>query len=100
MFGADRFWSAFERAGMLSELKFTPEGGEAITAKVGFVTPDALLMGEMVQAAQVVIEFPTTALPELVNGSRVTVDDKPYVVRGDPMKKGGGEYSTAELVKK
>lgn len=101
MFGADRFWSAFARAGMLSTATYRlVESGELVTVKVGFNRPDGLLMGEMVQVMQPTMEFPASQMPGLKDGVEVDVDGVKYVVRGQPMSKGDGTFKVAELVVK
>ena len=101
MFGADRFWSAFARAGMLSTAKYRPvEGGELVTVEVGFSRPDGLMMSEMVQVMQPTMEFPASQMPGVKDGIEVEVDGVMYTVRGQPMSKGDGTFKVAELVKK
>ncbi len=93
------FFEAFSDAGMLVEALYQPSIGDAVTVKVGFVQPDALLMSEMVQATQYHIEFETSVMPNLRSGEWLTISGNQYKVRGAPEKKADGFFSTVELAR-
>lgn len=97
-FDAAIFWPAFAAAGMLTEAVYMPAGGGQMPVQVGFVRPEALLLGDMVQVEQTRIEYETSAMPDLAHGESINIGAVAYTVRGEPEKKGDGYFSTAELV--
>ena len=96
----DIFFPAFADAGMLTDATYQPSSGPAVPGiQVGFVQPDALMLGDMVQSTEYAIEYRTADMPALKMGETITMGVDTYKVRRNPEKKGDGAFSHALLTK-
>ena len=95
---ADVFFPAFADAGMLETAVYHAVGGD-VPVQIGFVQPDALMLGDMAQSTEYAIEYQTTDMPALKMGETITIGVDTYKVRRNPEKKGDGAFSHVLLTK-
>lgn len=98
MFGSDRFWSAFGRAGMLDEITHHPEAGPPVVFQGGFARPDQVVLDGMVHTTDYSIEYQAADI-ELKRGAAVSILGVDYKVRQTPAAKGDGAFFIALLEK-
>jgi len=95
-FHAERFWSAFQSAGMLDVATYQPPVGDLVVFSGGFKRPDQVVLDGMVHTTDYSIEY-LAADVTLKRGFIITVDEVQYKVRQTPLAKGDGEFVTALL---
>lgn len=98
----ERFWEAFERAGMLDEaaVSIPARAGRAAwqgTVAVDFMAETAPAFEGSVQGVNARMEYRTAALPKLAMGDRVTLRGKQYQVASHPEPVSDGDSSIVEI---
>ena len=93
-----RFWSAFQRAGMLDIATFQPASGPALDVDVEFRRPDQVLLDGMVHSTDYSIEYQAADLP-FKRGDMVQILAAAYKIRQTPTAKGDGTFVIAQLEK-
>jgi NAD-dependent SIR2 family protein deacetylase len=96
MFDPVGFLAVFEAHGLASRATRTQVPGDAGFV-VGFVQPDEVLFGEVVQTAQYAIEYTTADAPALAVGTSLTIGGVVYRVNQPPRRKGDGTFTHAAL---
>lgn len=98
----ERFWDAFQRAGILegAVVHLPARNGELardVPVSVDYTAAVAQAFEGDVRGINARIEYPTASLPTLVIGDQVTVREKRQRVATHPELLGDGDFSIVEL---
>lgn len=96
MFDPRVLMPVFEAHGMATRAKRL-ELGDTTGFIIGFVRPEADILGGEVLSADIRIEYATADAPDLAPGTWLEIDGVDHRVRGNPQAQGDGTFTRAEL---
>lgn len=95
-FDTTRFFPAFARAGMLTEVAVTSGTSAGLIIQAGYEQPSQIVLDGMVHSTDYSIEY-QTADASLKRGDGVTIDGINFRLKQKPEQTGNGAFSKASL---
>lgn len=96
-FPVERFYQAFERAGLLVPGLYKPGTPQEVAFNAHWLRPDALLLADDAHGTDYQIEYQRADLPPLLKGDRLDLAGVAYTVRARPLVQGDGHFARVLL---
>lgn len=99
MLTAEKFFAAFDRAGMLKTVSWLPSNtlGPALTGQARFKASDTDILGGEQLSTDLTMTYPATQFASLTAGEVVTIEGVEYRLRRDPESQLDGSVKMARL---